>query len=287
MKNLPIYILTIILAVGATLATQQMVPVDGNGSDAVAEESAYERIMRTDTIRCGYAMWPPYLFKDPNTGQVSGINYDVMEAMGKLLSLEIDWVEETSWATSIEGLNTGRYDVFCATLWPDGPRTKQSTLTIPTFYSAVFAYVRSDDMRFEGDLEKLNVSTVTVVGLEGDVTYDVAATDFPKAKVLALPQLSEGGDLLRSVATGKADVTFVDEGIARTYNENNEQKLRKVEGVGPVRVFGEVHAVKVGEFQLKNLLDTTITTLVNSGVIEKYINDYENSYFPVREEYKK
>ena len=43
------------------------------------KESAYERVIRTGIIRCGYFVWPPFLAIDPNTNKKSGIFFDIVE----------------------------------------------------------------------------------------------------------------------------------------------------------------------------------------------------------------
>ncbi|MGD9649922.1 MAG: substrate-binding periplasmic protein, partial [Dongiaceae bacterium] len=159
-------------------------------------ESTFERITRTGVIRCGYGTWPPYLMKDPNTGQLSGMNYEVMEAIGRNLELKIEWTEEVGWGNYIEGINTKRYDMFCASVWPNGPRTKNTTLTKPTFYSAAYALARIDDHRFDGDLSKVNDPAVKISVIEGDYTESLAKEDYPKASRNVLSPNSDGAQVL-------------------------------------------------------------------------------------------
>ncbi|MCB1556441.1 MAG: hypothetical protein KDJ15_03915, partial [Alphaproteobacteria bacterium] len=47
------------------------------GKTAHAMDSGYDRVMRTGTIRCGYIAFPPYLMQDLNTGEFSGLAYDL------------------------------------------------------------------------------------------------------------------------------------------------------------------------------------------------------------------
>ena len=42
-------------------------------SRAIATESAYDRVMKTQTIRCVYAVGAPWISVNPNTGEKSGI----------------------------------------------------------------------------------------------------------------------------------------------------------------------------------------------------------------------
>jgi ABC-type amino acid transport substrate-binding protein len=64
---------------------------------AADKETSYDRVMRTGVIRCGYVEWPPYLLKDPNTQEFSGLIYDYMMAIGKDLGFKVEWSESVGW----------------------------------------------------------------------------------------------------------------------------------------------------------------------------------------------
>lgn len=249
---------------------------------AKAEMSSevYDRIIKSGTIRCGYWTWPPFLIKDPNTGQLKGPTYDYMEAVGKELGLKIEWTEEVGAGEFIAGLSTNRYDVMCMSLWPDAARLKNITVSDPIFYSVVYAVVRKGDKRFEGNLDAINNEKVTVAGIEGDITQSVAIELYPNAKVLALPQSADVSQILQSVVAGKADVTFVDEGLIADFNKTNNGALELVKGVKPVKTFPEVLGVKNGEIQLKMMLDAAINILTNNEYTGKILKDYTMSSYP-------
>ena len=280
------FILTILVAAGVGFVSAQYFAPSNSVEVSSQKKSVYDRVVNSGKIRCGYAIWPPYMLKDPNTGALSGINFDTMEVMGKLLGVEIEWSEETSWGTAIEGLNTDRYDVFCATVWPDGVRSKQATQSIPAFYSAIYGYTREGDTRFDGNIQRANQDDITISSLEGDMTHSISITEFPEAKHLVNPQLNDGSTLIQDVITKKADIIFVDEGVVSDFHANNKDRLRKVKDIDPIRVFGEVYAVKKGEFQLKNMIDTTLTTMINSGSIDRLVRKYDNSYFLPQRNYQ-
>jgi len=48
-----------------------------------------DRVMKEGKIRCGYAMWPPMMYMDVNSGELQGVAHDLTEALGKNLDLEI------------------------------------------------------------------------------------------------------------------------------------------------------------------------------------------------------
>lgn len=242
------------------------------------EGSTLERVLKTGTIRCGYFTWPPYITKDPNTGKLSGINYDIMEAIGKNLGLKIDWVAEVGVGDVVASLNTNKFDVMCATVWPSPGRTQNLTLSLPTFYDEVHAFVRADDKRFDGDLSKADKKEIKVSGIDGDYSQDLAKEKLPNATQAMLAQTASGSEILLQVASKKADIAFTDAAMVDEFMKNSPGTLREVAGIGPVRYYGETIAVKRGEFQLKNMIDTSIMQLTNDGVISGFTKKYTQQY---------
>lgn len=276
-------ILTVAVAILASLATFFVLNNETAHQQPIEKEqkaqSGYEYVAVTGTLRCAYATWPPYMMKDPNTGKLSGVAYDQMEQVAKFLEIKIDWTEEVGYGNYIEGLKTNRYDMMCATIWPDGSRTKNTTLTIPGLYSTTYTYVRIDESREFKSYEDINKDTVTIAALDGDVTYSLASNRFPKAKIHALPQTADGSTVLLAVATGKADVVIVDEGVFADFNKQNPGKLRKLENLGPAGVFSESYSVPLGDFQLKNMIDTALIYLTNSGITADILSRYKGSLY--------
>lgn len=166
------------------------------------EQSVYDRVMETKTLRCAYAVYPPALMKDPNTGKISGIFHDVIEEVAKLHGFTIDWSEEVGYGTVLEGLKTGRYDMFCSALWPSAPRSQHGLFTLPLYYSGVGIYVRSDDDRFNKDPRKtLNNEEYSIAIQDGDIIDTIARESFPNAQRVSTPQLAQAGEQFLLVTT--------------------------------------------------------------------------------------
>ncbi|MFY9287847.1 MAG: transporter substrate-binding domain-containing protein [Alphaproteobacteria bacterium] len=243
-----------------------------------AGETAYQRIVRSGVVRCGYALWPPFLRKDPNTGQLSGFNHEIFNEIGKELGLKIEWVEEVGFGNYIEGLNAGRYDALCQTVWPDPGRYKNATITLPVHYHNVYVVVRSNDARFDQGYNKLNDAAFTTAAIDGDVTQSISRADFPNAKINALPQTVDATQLFLEVATGKADATFADYGFFKDYDVKNPGKLKTVGQV--LHVYGSVFSVKQGEADLKNLIDSAIVSLTNKGILAAILKREDPASMP-------
>ena len=215
--------------------------------EARAEETAFARVEKSKTINCGYLVWPPFIAKDANTGKITGINYDIMEAIGKNLGLKVNWSVEVGAGEAAAALDANKFDVMCASLWQSPGRLMTMTMTKPTFYSPAYAFTRTDDKRFDGNIEKANARDVKVAVIDGDYSQDLAKEKLPKAAVVSLPMLASGGEMLLQVLANKADIVMSDEGFINDFMKTHPNSLRKVEGTGIIRTYGELLAVRRGE----------------------------------------
>lgn len=217
--------------------------------------------------------------KDPNTGELSGINYDQINAIAKALGVKIEWTVETSLDQIPSVLSTQKADMLCPTLWASSNRAWDLDFSTPLQYTPLYSMVRADDTRFDGNLSKLNDPNITIVFIDGDSPQAVANAKFPKAKQLALPNTSDGTHNLLSVMTGKADVTFVDRYILDEFSKNNPGKIRAIKDVSHVQIFGETLAVAKGETKLRDMLNVAIFEIQNNGqmdaILEKWNMDNE------------
>ncbi len=251
---------------------------DKGGEPAAKKETAFERVMRTRTIRCAYALWPPFAMSDPNTGAKSGINHEVMEAIGKVANLKIEWLEEVGFGSFPDQLRSGKEDVFCTGAWMSVPRAQRIEYTAPIEYGVLYAYVRENDARFDGKLETLNDENVTMAVIDGNTSDAVTEAEFPKAKRYAVPSAADAAQLLLTVATGKGDAVIVDDFQISDYNAHNpSNKLRRVAGTPPLRTFGTAYAVAKGEWELRDLINVALSELQLNGTVERIIKKYETT----------
>lgn len=250
------------------------------GPDAIgsmdAKETSFERIMRTGTIRCGYALWPPHvLAKDPNTGQFSGISHDLVEEVAKRTNLKVEWVEETGWGNWVESLKNDRFDVFCSGAWQDSARARDVSWTMPYMYSALYLYTRTDDTRFDTDISAVNSENVTLATTDGMMSATVANLFFPKAKQFTLPQLSDSGQQVLAVVTGKAEAVFEEPSTMKAFSANNKNTLKISGGGEPYNTFATTFGMAMGEYELVSLFNSVLIEMQNQGLIEKTVRSYE------------
>ncbi|HEY9680359.1 MAG TPA: transporter substrate-binding domain-containing protein [Oculatellaceae cyanobacterium] len=240
-----------------------------------AAESAYDRILRTGTIRAAYATYPPLLIKDSNTGKFSGLGFEVLELTAKKLGLKLQMTEEVSWGTMIEGLRTNRYDILACPVWANATRSRAAYFTRPLFYSVIHAYARTSDKRFDSDIKVLNDPKYKIATMDGEMAEMITQSDFPKAKRFSLPQMSDVPDMLMSIAMKKADVTFAEPNAVFYFEKHNPNALRDITPKRPLRIFPNVFMFNIGEDKLKSMLNTTLDEISNDGELDSIINKYE------------
>jgi len=272
MKN-KLSVVAIVLSLLA-LGSAYLSKTNDTAVPATMKESVYDRIMRTKTIRCAYLVWPPFMMKDVTTGKLSGIYYDLLERMGKDWSMKIDWSEEVGAANRFEGFASSRYDMICSPVGATPERTAASDFSIPMAYLPFHLFARPDDTRFDGAYDKANNENVTLLTVDGYMAATIIKSEFPKAKLSTLPNLSTDADILMSIQMSKADASVCENIMASDYMKNNPGKVKRVPGP-PLRFAGETVAFPLNEPQLRAKINTTLQYYLDTGVIEKILMSYD------------
>lgn len=264
------------LLLGVLLLPILMSACTTTGVVTKSESSVYDRVMKSGKLRCGYALYKPGCMKDPNTGKLSGIGIEALELVAKNLGLEIEFGEEVGWGTMLEGLQTGRYDIIATPVWTQGNRARVADFSKPLYFSPVFAYVKAGNKKLIGkDVSILNSKEFSIGTIDGATAEKIAQEEFPNARRVSLTQLSDFSQLLMNVSTGKADATFTELADATGFLKNNPNSIEQMNPGKPVRIFPSCWLIKRGQFELKEMIDTALEQLQNSGVIDRLIKKYE------------
>ncbi len=245
-------------------------------TQASEEENAYERVMRTGVLRCGYFVWPPYMDKDMVTEEHGGIYYEIIESLGKALNIKIEWSHEYVLGQQIEALKTGKADALCA----DGPWTRSAVpfLDYTTSYMFIPGYIYvAEKNRDILTLEALDSPEYTFSAMDGDGSSDYLEMLFPKAKVLSIPSVADPGLTVRNVTSGKADAVFSDPMTVKSFSANNPEKLVILSPEKPLASYPFVISLPKGEQELLNMLNQGIDILNNTGMIAKILKEHDPS----------
>ncbi len=241
--------------------------------DKAIPETAYQRVLRTGTLRCGYQEQPGILEKD-SEGNLAGIAADYAQAVTKQSRLKLEWVAADN--TSQTNLIDGKYDALCGHFDAISKVKDNLVYTMPIYYLPVYAYTRSTNKKFDRHYDWINLPSVKIAVAEYTVYAELARISFPQATLITRPAA------LDQVANGTVDITFVDALTGQTYLKNYPNKLRQVHG--PVlRLLSAGLTLPPDELLLKNMLDNATRELQLSGVIDRILDKYEiaqNLYRP-------
>ena len=266
----------VVAAIVATLVVILLPDLVKNSkSGAPLKSSRLDRVIQSGVIRAGYVSNPPSCIIDPNTGKVSGIVADAFEKLAAKASLKVEWTEEVGFGSMIEGINVGRYDAVPCAIWPTAARATKADFTRSLFFSGVGVYVRKDDTRFDKDLSLINSPNVRIATIDGEMAQSIASADFPKAKQVGLPQLSEISTMLLNVKTGKADVAFVEAYFAYEFMRNNPDSLKNIAAGKPIRVFPNTILIGKGDTEFQRFLDNSLGEIISLGIVDQLLKTYQ------------
>jgi len=275
-KLLPTIFILILAGVVGYLAGSAAAP---KGLSAAQEESVYDRVMDSGTIRCGYVNRHPVMLKNPKTGKFEGIFYEYIQALGDSLNLKIEMFEEVGWGDMIQALKNDRIDAFCAGLWPVMNRAPHIDFVSPVLYEKVVAVVRADDTRFDYNSEAINDPNITITSAEGSAPLSYSRQRFPKVDYLLIPQLTPLSDIYENVRYKKADLAVAGSIDSAVYIENNPGILRFAKSKqGGLRGFALSLGIKADEYRYKRMLDLATQELQQNGTLDRILDKYEEKY---------
>jgi cystine transport system substrate-binding protein len=257
----------------------------------VGKASAYERILQAKKIRVGYVSVPPGCIVDPATKELSGITVDILRQIGKNTDLQVEFTEEVGWATMIEGLNAGRYDMIGSNTWANPIRGKLTVLSKPIYYSGIGIWVRSDENRLSKDNNwvSMNKPDVKMGVMDGSTGAVIAKDQFPNAKLVTYTDLTGEPQLFLELTAKKVDVVFAEAAQGINFLNNNPGKIKNIAADSPIRIFANVYVLPKNEFQLKGMIDTALEDLQNSGFVDQTLKKYEpgpHAFYRVAKPYR-
>lgn len=253
------------------------------------QESAFERILRTGTLRCAYIVYAPEIVKDPNTGKLSGFVVDIVDEIGRQLDLKIEWQTELGFGFQdvVEGLKSRRFDAVCSGFIESPAHARAALFSVPIDFGEEYPYVRATDTRYDNkEVGVFNDPGVKISLIDGEGGALLARQYFPQASIHSLPEHSDTSESLEAVATGKADVAFYPIATGKPYLQHNPGKLKVLRHMPTGTWIQPIMAFAHGEHDFKYMIDATIRTLQNNGFIEKIFRKYdpnlESYLLPVR-----
>jgi len=263
------------LAAFCALGLALLVGCNSTPTGGAPAMAGLNRVRDAHVLRAAFIDYPPSMTVDPNTKAKGGIMPEVIAEAAKAMGLQVSYVEETTFASMIDTLESGRADIVVSGIWPSSSRALRGDFSRVVYYSPVYAYVRSNDMRFDNNLAAAKNTSVRIATIDGELSSIVAQADFPGTPTVSLPQQADVPQLLLQLTARKADITFVEPAIADQFLAKNPGSIRRVAGVEPVRMFPNTFLFRKGDTGLRDAVDIAILELTNSRRLDAIVKPYD------------
>lgn len=192
-------------SVGLALAAAMAVGLSFVGAASAQEEGAWTVVQKAGELRCGAGEAPPYVMKDPATGEYSGFFVEMCREFADVLQVKPVFVD-TSWDNMVAGLQAGKWDLAMA-LTATPQRALAITFSAPiSATETTFAY-NKDNPKFKDpkSLADFDVAGVTIAVTSGTAQDKVLSDLVKNATIMRLGATSE---LQLSLMSKRSDVVF-------------------------------------------------------------------------------
>jgi ABC-type amino acid transport substrate-binding protein len=238
------------------------------GSIAEAQqrpESRLDKIVRTQKLRV--CIWPEYYaisYKNPQTGQLEGIDIDIAKELAKELEAELEFVE-TSFAAFAADLQADKCDIGMFGLGATLSRARTVEFSEPYILTSVYGVTRKDHpkLRSWADLDQEGIVVATQLGSYID-TFMKEYLKKAKVNSVQPPATREG-----EVATGRADILMTDYPIAKKLEALHDWAAI-IAPPEPLATTPYAYAVAPGDQVWLNYVNLFVQTIKRDGRLLKF-----------------
>jgi L-cystine transport system substrate-binding protein len=147
--------------------------------------------------------YPPFNFKDKQTGELTGFDVDVAKLVASKLGVKPEFIT-TEWSGILAGLSAGKYDVIVNQVGVTPQRQQAFDFSIPYTISSAQLIVNKNDKQNFSSLEDLKGKKL---GVGQGSNYEQKAKSIAGIEVRSYPGAPE---YLQDLATGRIDAALND-----------------------------------------------------------------------------
>lgn len=243
---------------------------------AQSGEGYWQGVQKAGALRCGAAVAPPYVMRDPASGEYSGFFADLCKELAEVLKVKPQFVD-TTWDNIVAGLQAGKWDVSLA-LNRTPARAMAVQFSIPAMeYQISLAYNKNNpkipaDAVSVADIDKAGVTLAVMSGTAQDKAISAAVKN---ATIMRLP----GNDETRlAVVSKRADILVDASDTNQLFTQSNPEwavALNPKPALAKQGVsFGLPHQLSAADVEVVNIfLEERVATGHVDELIRKAVDD--------------
>jgi len=166
---------------------------------------------------------PPWNFKDPKTGEITGMATELARMYAKELGVNLE-IKAYDWAGVIPALITHKVDMIATCLSRTIPRSAKIIYTEPYIIAPIIIVAQKGEFK---TLDDLNKEGVILTSTAGSFHETLIPKLFPKATMRAVPTNS---DCITAVLSGRANAWSTGRFVGTAAVKDHPDKLEVLPG---------------------------------------------------------
>ena len=216
------------------------------------------------------ATFEPFEYK--SGGNIVGIDVDIANKVAAKLGKKLA-INDVEFESLPAELSSGKCDFVAAGMSVDADRKKNMDFSDPYFDATQSIIVlKGSAVQSRTDLNGKKVGVQQ--GTTGDkfCTNEKHTSDI---KVGTVKRYNKGADAISDLTAGRIDAVVIDDFPAQKFVSQNSAKLVKLKDALTVEHYAI--AVKKGNTELVNTINSVLKDMKSSGELDKIINKYKSS----------
>ena len=232
-------------------------------ADEVTAETISNRLNRITAAKVlRVCIWPDYYgitYRNPKTQQLSGIDIDMANELGKDLAVTIEFVD-SSFAKLIDDVTQDRCDVAMFAIGITPSRSEKLRFSRPHLASDIYAITTKTNRRIK-DWNDIDMPGSVVAVAKGTLHEPVMREKLRAAQLLVLdtPFARE-----QEVQSGRADVFMTDYPYSQRFLANADW-ARLVSPPGSYHITPYAYAIKLGDDLWHKRLERFVSDIKRDG----------------------
>ena len=209
------------------------------------------------------AAFPPYEYYDDETGEVTGIDVEIAQAICDKLGYELE-VVDADFDSLVPGVQSGKYDFSMAGMTVTEDRL-QSVNFSDTYATGVQVVIVPED----SDIASIDDMQGKMIGVQRGTTGDsYCSDDFGEDNVI---KYDNGLTAVQALNNGQVDAVVIDNAPAQEFVEANPGlKILDTEYANEEYAIG----VAKGNTQLLDAINGALAELTEDGTIQAIVDKY-------------
>lgn len=244
-------------AAEATTATEAAA-----GAETTAAEAATTAAAGGVLTMATNAEFPPYEYHDG--GEIVGIDVEVSRAIAEHMGMTLE-IEDVAFDSIIPEIQSGKADIGVAGMTVNEDRLKNVDFS-DSYTTASQVIIVQNDSEITGpdDLKG------KFIGVQLGTTGDIYASDY-EADGATMERYNKGFEAIQALSQGKIDAVVIDQEPAKVFVSENEG-IKILDEALTVEEYAI--AVKKGNTELLEKVNTALAELKDSGELQKIIDKY-------------